>query len=713
MLARAFLLIFLVSSGEAIRVTETIAFLATVRTALSYATNTQQIMRDELDSVVQFIQLSGDPQNITSVTEVKTPDGRVVASTTVVTEPQPDGTSKTTVIYNDAEGHSYQSSQKHAGDAIHSSLHRVDSGDNVGVVNVKSNFIMDVDGPDHSTDVDVNGGNIHDASVTPTPTPTSTDITPTFTPTITITPTPTFFDTPTPTPTPLPRVDVGAIIQNVLGRVDSFQTQADVMNMIWVVGVVLVLMSLAFLMRAMDVLELSGSLGWSFWTSCLILLCFSMFVSLTFVSYHFLAKKYVVKFANIAIGILKTIQKNMAYSSAPVSLSSHLAVQSSLQPKNMRTFQKGLENLCVSAFVDATVNSSRIRLSEDRMLSYLQEGPLEMWSPIARWNAMRTDNQKRIPNPSNCSNTMNYDECPGYIMFVEGRDYPCDCAEVMAKLGFDVDIDQLVVCGIALRDIAIGSKVSVRSDMDWSQATTSNCAGVYDASALVTSATSTLLLPYASGSFVDSSVFHDKFAEMKNGDELVWELPICNPSTLTVEFRYATATDTPIEITFDSNVVQLTDGSSIAKSTGGNGVFMRLNMIISPWVVSRGQHTVKIRVLPNANGSNILRIHRLNICESGSSQGCPNAATADSYCYAMKTFTTFADRLTTFEASAVGYDSLSQAMTACSSRQDCSGISETDNGKWGIFSGSSISSGSVTSYIRTAGTGIDGLCPNA
>jgi len=282
----------------------------------------------------------------------------------------------------------------------------------------------------------------------------------------------------------------------------DIQEKVDMVNYAWFTSFAIAFFASFSAFPAMELLAIRGAVGWSFWTAMIASCLYVVVMSVEFVSLHRFIKRFVVWGANLVIASTDSAENaanrikertnidpfavlnKLPNKATSLVMGSHIGLEQTTTPHDetqslaqtqtqsnskaisissglvdtitsvpFEQFPVQSENICESAWL----SDSTVRITGDYKVYYNDEGPLDSWSPIARWNMRRLPHQKKIPNPSDCRRTpdggVSEAVCPGHEMWMHGASSFCDCAGVLARLGYESEFTGMTSCVTSARDM--------------------------------------------------------------------------------------------------------------------------------------------------------------------------------------------------------------------------------------------------------------------
>jgi len=384
------------------------------------------------------------------------------------------------------------------------------------------------------------------------------------------------------------------------------------------------------------------------------------------------------------------------------------------------------ENLCAHAWFTngdnfiTTANGLTVKVADYTsqtnpsayLVQYKNDGPVDTWSPIARWNANRLPSQKKIPNPSFCcygadcpvtSALPSFDSCPGYWMGLEGRTDLCQCVEAMEELGYDMSMTDVTGCVLIRRtqlvarfEEAFGEDLSVataRSNL--TQVANFGCTGTFHAGgaqAINLPTVDVSFRRFASAGFPLSErnarpqdVYAVLAASNATSVGLVWAISHCTGGNFLIDVRYAATSSWNMQIAVDGVAVS----TITVPSTTSLNILMRNNFVSGIVPLVAGDHTVTI-TKEAGQGQEGPYIHQITVCTSANAASTGCLLGSDSiFCYQTVAGSIVSNALG--GAGLVGsadqvFLSKAEAQSICATRSDCDAVQETQESYLGSFS---------------------------
>jgi len=132
-------------------------------------------------------------------------------------------------------------------------------------------------------------------------------------------------------------------------------------------------------------------------------------------------------------------------------------IESPDQPENICRFAWPMNNTLTISSGNDVISVGHVDTDMDSQqvfVHYNAEGPVERWSPIARYNTRRSLNELTFPNPSECCFNPNTcagtlpskTNCPGYWLYREGQTSACHCLRALVKMGYVPEETLITTC---------------------------------------------------------------------------------------------------------------------------------------------------------------------------------------------------------------------------------------------------------------------------
>jgi len=186
------------------------------------------------------------------------------------------------------------------------------------------------------------------------------------------------------------------------------------------------------------------------WEALVGLICVALFAAVV-------SAQYVINFVGIKFLLANVLnllffvnrlsnEKAVDFNPSQSDLQTRLYQVNGNQPENLCWFAWPINGLLQMNVGNDTISVGHVTTDTTarRMdVHYVSEGPMEQWSPIARYNARRAPSEATIANPSsccfdpsNCAGVLpSMSQCPGYWLHRDGHESPCMCLRAMLRMG--------------------------------------------------------------------------------------------------------------------------------------------------------------------------------------------------------------------------------------------------------------------------------------
>jgi len=188
--------------------------------------------------------------------------------------------------------------------------------------------------------------------------------------------------------------------------------------------------------------------------------------------------------------------------------------------------------------------------------------------------------------------------------------------------------------------------------------------------------------PYSASAAMDNFVLNYQkdalalFQETSKDEvSLTWTISDFIFGTYTIDFRYASDHNVNFKIFVDGNFVKSVD----LPATKDLHTFMRNNFVLNDYIFTRGDHKVTITKTKGQDFTGPF-VHRINVCSSdfATRLGC----SVHKFVNPLVCYSQMIDRVMSIpiDKTPNQYTILDEALSDCSSRNDCGGVQESKTG---------------------------------